>query len=324
MHDKDQLKKELLSSIFGSNFKLDEHNREIIFTCPNCFHHNQKFAISLSMDVFHCFHCHFKGKTFRLIKSFGDSSSWQQWLQIQSDGVVSFETDIRSLLAGDKNNGTTFSKPIFLPQEAIRLRIGIPSIIAKHAFQFLFNRGITYKQIRMYDFRYCEDGTYKDRILVPSYDMYGNVNFFLARSIFEDQKPYLYPSISKENILFNELYITWNWPIIITEGFFDAISVGCNTIPLLGSNLSEHSVLFKRILKYKPKVILMLDNDEVGRQNMTTIGEMLSKWSVDVSIAQWNVDDPKDPGECNRQIIKRLLSTVKQHTQTERLRRIIE
>ena len=55
---------------------------------------------------------------------------------------------------------------------------------------------------------------------------------------------YLNPPVSK-NVVFNELYVDWDEAVVIVEGVFDAITVGQNGIPILGSSLREESKLFK-------------------------------------------------------------------------------
>ena len=58
----------------------------------------------------------------------------------------------------------------------------------------------------------------------------------------------LNPAASR-NIIFNELYLDFDKEITIVEGIFDAMKAE-NAVPILGSTLSENSVLFKKIIKY--------------------------------------------------------------------------
>ena len=53
-----------------------------------------------------------------------------------------------------------------------------------------------------------------------------------------------------KNIIFNELYVDWDSDLVITEGIFDAIKAGPNSIPLLGSTVRENSKLFQKIIKF--------------------------------------------------------------------------
>ena len=47
------------------------------------------------------------------------------------------------------------------------------------------------------------------------------------------------PPTAKSKIIFNELYIDWNEDLTLTEGVFDAIIAGQNSVPILGSSLKQ-------------------------------------------------------------------------------------
>ena len=124
----------------------------------------------------------------------------------------------------------------------------------------LKKRGITDDDIFRYQIGYCDDGPYAERIIIPSYDIKGNMNFFVGRSFEADvYMKYKFPMVSKDIIPF-ELYINWNLPIILCEGGFDMISIKRNVIPLLGKQISN--ALKKKLISSKVKTIyVVLDND---------------------------------------------------------------
>ena len=95
-------------------------------------------------------------------------------------------------------------------------------------------RGIRNSDIIKYNIGYCDSGLYSGRIIIPSYDINNKLNYFIARSVFDDE-PYKYknPPVSKNVIMF-ENQINWNEPITICEGAFDALAVRRNAIPILG------------------------------------------------------------------------------------------
>jgi hypothetical protein len=86
---------------------------------------------------------------------------------------------------------------------------------------------------------YCPDGKYANRVVVPSFDMDGELTYFISRSYDNNWIKYLNPPAEKD-FIFNELYLDWNKDITIVEGVFDAVAVG-NAIPLLGSTIKEDS-----------------------------------------------------------------------------------
>ena len=96
-------------------------------------------------------------------------------------------------------------------------------------------------------------------IIVPSYGVNGNVTYFVSRTYDKRQKvKYDNPKHDKGSIIFNEGLINWDSVVFLVEGVFDMIRLP-NSIPLLGKDISE--LLFKKLSKYKPKIIVVLDPD---------------------------------------------------------------
>ena len=104
------------------------------------------------------------------------------------------------------------------------------------------------------------EGRYANRIIIPSFDDNGDLNYFVARSFSSDPRKYLNPPTSKD-VVFNGLYLEWDTDLIITEGAFDAIVAGPNAVPLLGSTLRPNSKLFMKIVQSDTPVFLALDPD---------------------------------------------------------------
>jgi DNA primase len=314
-------KVELISQIFP-NYYFAQATNEVVLYCPQCEHHKRKLVISLEKDLFHCWVCDYGGHISKLIRAYGSEVLWREWRRII--GEVDFDFDLRDFLmsAGQPPVRIGVGK-LSLPIEAHQLKTGVPSILAKNALHFLLKRGLTYRTIRMFNFHYAEDGKYKDRVIMPSYDEKGKLNFFVARSIFtsSDILKYVQPNTPKEEIIFNELMITWERPIVLVEGPFDAVAVNWNSIPLLGSSLSEKSALFKKIMNYKPEVILMLDNDDAGKEGTIRAGKILTDWGIRCSIVEYL---GKDPGDLPRKEIIAAIKKRKDFTQSDIMRRILE
>ena len=158
-------------------------------------------------------------------------------------------------------------------------------VSAKHAKNYLENRGIIREDIIRWKLGYCVRGTYEGRIIVPSFDEEGYVNYFVARAYDNNWRKYMNPSLSKD-IIFNHLYIDWDSDIILVEGAFDAIKAGPNSIPLLGSTLRENSKLFQEIAKKDSAVFIALDPDAEKKslriiRNLLTYG--IETYKIDVS-----------------------------------------
>jgi DNA primase len=307
---------ELLQKIFPDNVS---NSKEFTIFCPQCQHHKRKLVISLEKKLFHCWICNYGGHVSKLIRSYGGESAWKEWNRLETG--VEFDTDLRSLLA-DKNE-IVLKETIKLPLGAQILKNCIPSVIAQKSIAFLNSRGINYKTIRTFNIHYCEEGKYRDRVIVPSYNLKGRVDFFVARSIYNspDIMKYVHTQTTKKDIIFNELFITWDRPVILVEGPFDAINIKQNSVPLLGSTLASDSELFKKIMNYKPNVYLMFDNDKPGQQGTITAGKLLTDWGINTFIIEYN---KKDPGELTQKEFFQALKNRKRFTQSDVLRRILE
>ncbi len=320
MNNEFNSKLQILSEIFP-DYQL--YKNEINTYCPVCLHHKKKLVISLEKDIFHCWVCNYSGKTYQLIKIYGTELLYQQWREI-SGSYLDVNSDLKKLLNYDVESIKHKQKIITLPIEARKLRNNIPSLIAKKCIQFLNNRRISYDLVRTYNFYFCEEGKFQDRIIIPSYDNNGRINFFVTRSIYnsEEIKKYINSETAREDVVFNELFITWAKPIILVEGPFDCFSINRNTIPLLGTAFNEKFILFKKIVKYKPEVILMLDNDDAGRNGTREIGKLLQQWGINISI----IDYPeKDPGEIESySLIQKYLKNKRKFEEREIMKGLLE
>ncbi len=123
---------------------------------------------------------------------------------------------------------------------------------------FFFNKKEDY--VEEYNIGFCDNGSHSNRIVVPSYDKSGELNYYVARSWIPFTKAkYKNPEAEKDKIIFNEHLIDWSQDIFLVEGVFDAFFLP-NSIPMLGKHLS--SLLFETLYnKAKKNIIVSLDGD---------------------------------------------------------------
>ena len=157
-------------------------------------------------------------------------------------------------------NDTKEEQILELPEEFISLCNKHLPRTSQMPLRYLFERGLTRKDILKWKIGYCGSGKYAGRIIVPSFNNDGNINYFIARSYTGHQRKYLNPRAEKD-IIFNELSIDWDSPLILVEGVFDAIVAGENAVPILGSTLRETTKLFQAIAINDTPVYLALDED---------------------------------------------------------------
>ena len=240
----------IIKNILGSPHS---EGQELLFHCPYCRHHKKKLSINLTRDVFKCWVCNAKGRTRRLVRRFGTFLQLQTWDDlVQTPDVVKFR---------DFFNNTTEVEP----KTSIELPKGFRSMVTSWpedshpAYQYLFSRGLSQSDINRWKIGYVENGFWGGRIIVPSFNDDGELNYFVGRSYCNHERKYMAPKINK-NIIFNELYVEWDEDVILVEGVFDAFKA-YNSVPILGSTMSESSKLLKKIVENDTPVFVALDWD---------------------------------------------------------------
>ena len=110
-----------------------------------------------------------------------------------------------------------------------------------------------------YSMGYTNKGPYRGRIIIPSFDVEGEVNYFVARSFTNHKMKYKNPEFPKEEIIFNESRIRWDKDIYLVEGVFDMLFLE-NAIPILGKTVSDN-LWAKLYEKSQKNIIICLDGD---------------------------------------------------------------
>ena len=282
-------KKKIITDILGYyNRRGDEH----LYHCPFCDHHKRKLSVNFDKGFFKCWVCDSRGKNlYRIVRKFGTYDQRQKWLEL--DGRLDLSEFDKMFAA---LNDEVEEQVIDLPPEFISLCNKHLPRSSKRAFEYLHSRGITKKDILKWKGGYCDKGRYSGRIVIPSFNNNGFVNYFIARSYVGHRKRYLNPPCGRD-IVFNELYMDWDEPVTLVEGVFDAIVAGDNSIPLLGSTLREDSKLFQAIVLNDVPVYLGLDPD-ADKKTRHMIKSMLK---YDIEIYKINLDGCEDIGSMIRQ-----------------------
>ena len=239
----------------GTSMKNDEQAHY----CPFCHHHKKKLQINIQTQQWHCWVCDAKGKRInRLLKRLHvDSHKLRKLYEIYGDDYVVYNKDTEDEKV-----------ELRLPSEfqsLLKEPKGISPLFRK-VKEYAERRGITRGDIIKYNIGYCDGGHYSNRIIIPSYDSDNRLNYFIARSVFdEEQFKYKNPPVSKNVIMF-ENQINWDEPITLVEGVFDAMAVKRNAIPLLG--------------KFIPKKL----NDSIYGNNVKDINILLDEDAQDQAL----------------------------------------
>jgi len=250
----------IVYNIFGSDCRKHNTNKkQISFDCPVCDEgrHKSNLEINYGKLLMKCWKCGedpdgLKGSLRKIVKTYGMKRDLQLYDSITED----FRPDFT------KKGYTENYKPnIKLPKEYIHLATAKTTYQSEKALNYLLKRGLTKEDIKRWDIGYCEAGEYSGRVIIPSYDKDGDLNFFVARSYVGHKMAYKNPEIEKTEVIINHLSINWDSTIFIVEGMFDMMGLGLdNTIPLLGKVL--HPKLLDALVKHaKGNIVICLDPD---------------------------------------------------------------
>ena len=272
----------LLEKVLNKGYQMK--NGEIAFHCPFCNHHKKKLQVNLETQKWHCWVCNKGGyKIGILLRKINAPIEIIKQVLKYLDEYVSYSKD--------KEEVTKYE--VSLPKHYKPLWVKTNDPLYRNALVYLKRRGIGVIEILRYSIGYCNGGRYSNRIIVPSYDTDGKLNYFLARDMFPDSKfKYKNPPMSKDTVCF-ELFINWNEPIILCEGVFDAISVRKNVIPLLGKFPSK--TLVKRLIEKKVKTVYVA-LDEDAKKDAVKLSKFLMDYGITTYLLEMNGKDPSELG----------------------------
>jgi len=274
---------QLLDKVLKSRGQSLKKNNEYMWWSPFISHHKPKLQVNIQTGKWHCWVSNQGGHNlFQLFKRVGAArQDYQSLSKLLGETIYTNTTK--------DNSGT---QDITLPNEYKSLSEPHTSIIRDHALLFLKKRGISSEDIKRYNLGYCTEGEYQNRIIIPSYDEHGKLNYFVGRDFYASTLKYKNPPISKDIIGF-DLYVNWSLPIILVEGVFDAMSVKNNSVPLFGKTILPK--LYQKIVEKKVKdIFIVLDSDAFDDAIQMT--EKFVNEGINVNFVKLNGKDPNDLG----------------------------
>jgi DNA primase len=275
---------QLLDKVLKSRGQSLKKSNEYMWWSPFTQHHKPKLQVNIQTGKWHCWVSNQGGHNlYQLFKKVG--AGYNDFKELNKLlGDVSFYK---------KDNDTT-TDDVRLPQEYKSLSDPFDtSLIKEHAIRFLRKRGITKEDIIRYNLGYCSEGKYNNRIIIPSYDSRGQLNYFVGRDFYSSNFKYMNPPNVAKDVIGFDLYVNWSLPIILVEGVFDAMSVKSNSIPLFGKTILPK--LYKKIVEKKVKdIFIILDSDAFDDAIRMT--EKFVNEGINVNFVKLNGQDPNDLG----------------------------
>ena len=237
--------------------------------CPFCNDRSYHLYILLSEGLPYCHRCNYSPRSpIKFISDLeripvGEVVKWvdenatllgnpvQEILEcvLAEDGFPQAEPPVESLTLGVEF--ASLVKPTGIPLIDKQIRA---------AYSYLEGRSLTQAQVESFDIRYCYEGPFCGRIVVPCY-FGGEIVTFVARDLSGlDKRKYLNPTGTKQSdFLFNYDRVDSDW-VVVTEGVFDAINVStvAPVVASFGKKLSKAQISL--LSKFK-KVIFYWDKD---------------------------------------------------------------
>jgi len=263
----------------------------VAVSCPACNSKSKKkFSINVETGQCHCWVCDLRGKTLvPILRKFDMSHFVEEYCQ-------KFAVDLyrKTLKESIEEAEARLPEDFRLIIDDINPRD--PDMRA--CLLYLKNRGVTERDMWYYKIGTSQLKRFRRRVIFPSFDSLGDINFFVARGIDSGSRvKYINCPVNKQRIVFNEINIDWKKELAIVEGPFDLLKSGYNSTCLLGSRLSEESILFSKVAHHKTPVLLCLDSDMNKKSH--AIAKLLSEYSCRVRILE--LGEYSDVGEMTKE-----------------------
>ena len=246
---------ELLEDVLGDHGLHYPNRGQISFNCPVCDDGRNKHNLEVNYidGVYKCWSCGDSEGTHGSIKKLFDKYANKRYQKLFN------------ILRPEDNKKVEKKKPkVVLPDNFILFKDSHPVYpVRKQAYNYLKSRGITDTIIEKFGIGFCDKGSHMGRIIIPSYNKKGELNYYVGRSWDPHSRAkYRNPEAEKEKIIFWESLIDWNKDIYLVEGAFDGMFLD-NPVVMLGKHMSE--LLFETIYNNaKANVIICLDGDAWG------------------------------------------------------------
>ena len=253
---------------FVDTYSTSDEDR-IRVNCPFCDDTKGHLYILLSAGLPYCQKCKYDSKSPVKFIAELEGLSIHEVLSMAEDGTFVSDSglDVDDIVDEifEEEEVLQFSYkclsfgPEFVP---VLEETDIPSVdnMIRASKRYLNMRGLDDQTIEEFDIRFCYQGSYSGRVVVPCY-YEGSLVTFVARDLFDtSDRKYLNPTGNKQSDFFFNFDDVDGDFIVVTEGVFDAISVSKVTpaVASFGKSLSRRQI---SMLNQFEKVIFYWDKD---------------------------------------------------------------
>lgn len=293
------------------DIQVSRDGNDVAVPCPNCkTDDKKKLSINITTWKYHCWVCGIKGSNLRSV-----------FKQYHTPEVLSaFKSQFG--IGEETSDAEVPIEVVTLPDGILPIPLAKTSKNPNHraCYSYLTRRGLSERDMWYWKMCISKENRFDRRVIIPSFDASGDLNYYVSRSIDDDTRPrYINSKANKTEIIFNELMVDWTQPVTLVEGVFDAVRIGQNAIPILGSYLPQSAALFTKIVANGLQVTLALDPDVIDKTHK--IAQDFFSFGIDVRIA--SIEGYKDVGEMPREVARqRIAESSPWQKQTGMLHRI--
>lgn len=269
-----------------SNVKCSKNGTHFLARCPLCG--DSKTSLSKRRfngeynngePIYHCFNCGATGnfiKLYSLIKCVSYDEAKKEFQKFDVENIKKIFKKRKASKQSVVVPTATYHD--YILNDCISINDDVDGIILNQ-YKKKLEEFIKDRNIHDYPLFIAWKGRYKGRVIIPIYEN-GHIIFFQGRTLVNDPKKYDNPPAEKGFVVLNKDVFDSNKYIIITEGIFDALSIGNQGTTCLGASINDD---FLKLIfnKTKKGIIIALDNDERGIEETKKIIEQ-SKYSKDL------------------------------------------
>ena len=327
--------------VISDYVQLKKQGRNYFGLCPFHGESTPSFSVSPDKQIFHCFGCGAGGNVFSFLMELEGISFQEAAIKLAAKVNIDLDIHLSSIQGGKKISSEHQS--MMDVHELLRKfyhHLLVNTNEGQQALEYLLNRGFTLESIDKFQIGYSlnswdfvykflskreyqpelmvsagliikreRDGTYFDRfrnrIMFPIFDRYGNTIAFSGRSLGAEEPKYLN---SPETAIFNKSKILYNYHLakpslkklqhaVLFEGFADCIAADRsgveNGIATMGTSLTdEHIALLRQSVQ---SITICYDSDKAGIEAAYRAGNHLQEAGFQIKVAM--MADGQDPDE---------------------------
>lgn len=302
---------DLLRKLLGAP-SIDRRGTNAQFWCPFCNDADQKkkkLAVRIEDGVAHCWVCGWSARNITIIARY-----------LGAIDLVTPLSEAYGTIANVSEEQREEEFSVTLPEDFVPINDGCNRLDPSReaCINYLAKRGVSSQTAQAFRLGTSVSHVYRRRVIFPSFDQEGKLNYVTARTAHDDVKPkYINTSRDRKSIVFNEVDLDWKKELVIVEGPFDLLSCyNMNATAALGSWLDEKYRLFEKIVINGTPVVLAFDPDAVAKQEK--VAKKLVSYNINVRCVQWNdMEASVDPSSVGATSFAKLVKEAPEYSSSK-------